>query len=79
MPSLQFDDRHAAIKALIDGGRAVIAEGNRVRLVEHVANDEIRAARAAAKAAAATVPEEAGIGEMDSLWEQADRVPEGVA
>lgn len=79
MPSLQFDDLDAAIKALIDGGRAVIAEGNRVRLVEHVANDEIRAARAAAKAAAAIVPEEAGIGEMDSLWEQADRVPEGVA
>ena len=79
MPSLQFDDLDAAIKALIDGGRAVIAEGNRVRLVEHVANDEIRAARAAAKAAAAAVPEETGAGEMDSLWEQADRVPEGVA
>lgn len=77
MPSLQREDIDAAIKALVDGGRAVMADGNRVRLAEHVANDEIRAARAAAKAAASAVAcDEVLEGEMESLWDQADRVPE---
>lgn len=102
MPSLRREDLDAAIAALVGGGRVKVVQGNRLRLVEHITNDEIRIARAAAKAAAAaksgavvpvvdsdeedtgadtaagSVERAAVAGEMDKLWAEAERVPEGV-